>query len=1532
MPRRKQEQPKRLPSHVDSVEEGGPNGGCCPVEDDGGVGGGGWYGNASDTRSESSYSGDIHDDHELFLHGGSSPTPSPDRPPEHPDTSTESSLGGCPTPVHSHHHHHRASLELLSLGVDGGVFSAQDTLSSVVSSLYGEAASEALGKPLSSNLRRLLEAGSLKLDGELLGRVRGGGGESPPIGLAPALTLSPSSHHAQQLSALARKLAANNNNNNSGGSASASPASVAMSTTAIKQEPCDPFASVVTPSNGAGFVWVGVAGDGKWPPVGCSASSGGSSLSPDSAIQKLKAAANAVLQDKNATVVASSTSSSSSSCSTVPTLGGGSRGGTDDSVRFDAFTSPFSPQSASSTLAALSKKVSERSQTTSSSSDHQPSPGSSFLSLVSMTSSAALLKEVAARAAGNLLADKMEAPTGGGAIQEDIKPLLDRNQKAGTPTGPQSTMDLLLPSTPKGRAKPSSQAGSPGEDGGKPFQCPVCGLVIKRKSYWKRHMVIHTGLKSHQCPLCPFRCARKDNLKSHMKVHQHQDRGETFQCELCPFTSSRHFSLKLHMRCHQHFPRSGSASDGVKVKEEATTDTEGEGSLMGDYNPGESPLQSDAGNQSSPGVSNHHVYIKEEPQERELSVLSPFTLCRDRERERPGSSGNSLDLSMGGVGVGVRSSPGGGPTAASLFSPDITTKTATDLLMKLSAANQKEALKSPQSFHLKQEPRAEEEEEELRRSPRSQPSYSSFYQEQGAALGATGPAEVTADSGAHRGTLKGREGSPMGNKNSLLSQDINFKVASELLMKLSESNKDAAHYQKVTVKAEPMEVDPASGPAPPPSHLLAFSTLGPCEKSEPMASLPEALSRPQKQDLFSQDISVKMASELLFQLSEKVSRANDHKDSNMVGISSPFLDERFRQSPFSQRSKSSSPAEASSSARTALHDPEKDTGESGGNGMSQGILSSQQLYPCPVCGKVFGRQQTLSRHLSLHTEERKYTCHLCPYAAKCRANLNQHLTIHSVKLVSTDAEQMVSAVTTAEGRDGKTFPYYYSCHACGFQTGLNAQFVSHMSLHVDKEQWMFSLCCSACDYVCVEESDMKSHVSHGHTGLNSRSPLSETKSTSSSLSALSDSLNSSEGGELTHANEELKNLLAPPSSAGSQSSSSSHSGSGTEEKSEKGFECVFCNFVCKTRTMYERHLQIHLITRMFECDVCHKFLKTPEQLLEHKKCHTVPTGGLKCPVCIYSTNRPAAMECHLKTHYKMEYKCRICQSVWRDQPALERHVREHRLGNHYKCEQCGYLSKTANKLIEHVRVHTGERPFHCDRCGYSCKRKDNLNLHKKLKHAPRQTFGCTECPFTTTHPFIFSRHLKKHQGGGEGEEAGEEEFQAQLGGSLVGSLRGGEPFLLGVGGGGDGSSGGSGSSSPLMILSASQALQSVALSLITGKQHHRQQELPPPAQRYLTATTTNGGGPSLFFPSPRHVYEQLGNCERAHLIPLTTLFTHRHRSTFHSPLSRLQRPPSSSPLFLSSTASSSSPPSPTSLKHSFLAYLGLGLTERAKTV
>ena len=53
---------------------------------------------------------------------------------------------------------------------------------------------------------------------------------------------------------------------------------------------------------------------------------------------------------------------------------------------------------------------------------------------------------------------------------------------------------------------------------------------------------------------------------------------------------------------------------------------------------------------------------------------------------------------------------------------------------------------------------------------------------------------------------------------------------------------------------------------------------------------------------------------------------------------------------------------------------------------------------------------------------------------------------------------------------------------CGFETELNVQFVSHMSLHVDKEQWMFSICCTACDFVTMEEAEIKAHIGTKHTG------------------------------------------------------------------------------------------------------------------------------------------------------------------------------------------------------------------------------------------------------------------------------------------------------------------------------------------------------------------------------------------------------------------------------------------------------------------
>ncbi|KAM7168530.1 zinc finger protein 827 isoform 3-T3 [Macrochelys suwanniensis] len=1173
MPRRKQEQPKRLSSHGTRQEE--VEGELSEEEH--------WFGNSSETPSEASY-GEVQENFKLSLE---------DRI-QAQSTSPDTSLGSA-TPSSN-------TLELVAIDNEAlrDTLQSKEHLSPDVSSLC-EDEPPGPNKPLSSNLRRLLEAGSLKLDTA----VTVNGKVESPVNVGSNLSFSPPSHHAQQLSVLARKLAE-------------------------KQEQNDQYNA----SNR--FIW----NQGKWLPNSTTTCG----LSPDSAILKLKAAANAVLQDK-------------------------SLSRTEDTIRFESFSSPFSSQSASSTLAALSKKVSERSMTPGQ--DHPP-PASSFLSLASMTSSAALLKEVAARAAGSLLAEKKKS-----LVAEDSLQFSEMKQEKVTP--PQSLELLLLP-VPKGRiSKPTNTA--PEEEGGKPFQCPICGLVIKRKSYWKRHMVIHTGLKSHQCPLCPFRCARKDNLKSHMKVHQHQDRGETFQCQLCPFTSSRHFSLKLHMRCHQHFLRTE-----AKVKEEIP-ETEVKGSPQLNNDP--CPVQQrerrseltgtasvskilEVAGQASAGVP--PLVVKEEPKDDNSISATSFAFSTvDR-------AANNTKLKDSSDYVAN--------TASALFSQDISVKMASDFLMKLSAANQKEPL-TP-TFKVKEEPRDEE-------AASSTLSQSSYVFNQGAEASAPSVPEETVK--------------PQEVQTNVLRQDMSIKAASELLMKLSaESYKET---QMVKIKEEPMEVDiHESQPSISPSQTVGYSTLLGREITEHIQKVPEGRVLPER-NLFSQDISVKMASELLFQLSEKVSKEHNHtKDNTIRTTTSPFFSEdTFRQSPFTSNSKDLLPNE------TALH------------------------------GRI-----------------------------------------------------------SAPGEEQKT-------------------------------------------------------------------PSESNSPSSSSLSALSDSANSKEDADVTQKNKGSNNLLVISVVPGSQTLLN------TEEKSEKGFECVFCNFICKTKNMFERHLQIHLITRMFECDVCHKFMKTPEQLLEHKKCHTVPTGGLKCPFCIYSTNRPAAMECHLKTHYKMEYKCRICQTVKANQLELEMHIREHRLGNHYKCDQCGYLSKTANKLIEHVRVHTGERPFHCDQCSYSCKRKDNLNLHKKLKHAPRQTFSCDECLFKTTHPFVFSRHVKKHQNGDCPEEEKKGQYSTSKQASSLLTVNSSRNLL-----------------SPLSVMSASQALQTVAMSAA-----------------HSSGAEPNLGVKALAINGTSLCFDKYWNSDFAHLIPLTMFFPKNHFDlTFHPPR------PQTAPL------------GGTSPKHSFLAYLGL--TERAETV
>ncbi|XP_054722539.1 zinc finger protein 316-like [Uloborus diversus] len=84
-------------------------------------------------------------------------------------------------------------------------------------------------------------------------------------------------------------------------------------------------------------------------------------------------------------------------------------------------------------------------------------------------------------------------------------------------------------------------------EGGRTFECPVCGRTFGYKHVLQNHERTHTGEKPFECPECHKRFTRDHHLKTHLRLHT----GERpYRCPHC----ERHFvqvaNLRRHLRVH----------------------------------------------------------------------------------------------------------------------------------------------------------------------------------------------------------------------------------------------------------------------------------------------------------------------------------------------------------------------------------------------------------------------------------------------------------------------------------------------------------------------------------------------------------------------------------------------------------------------------------------------------------------------------------------------------------------------------------------------------------------------------------------------------------------------------------------------------------------------------------------------------------------------------------------------------------------------------------------------------------------------
>ncbi|XP_063545035.1 oocyte zinc finger protein XlCOF6-like [Cydia strobilella] len=227
----------------------------------------------------------------------------------------------------------------------------------------------------------------------------------------------------------------------------------------------------------------------------------------------------------------------------------------------------------------------------------------------------------------------------------------------------------------------------------------------------------------------------------------------------------------------------------------------------------------------------------------------------------------------------------------------------------------------------------------------------------------------------------------------------------------------------------------------------------------------------------------------------------------------------------------------------------------------------------------------------------------------------------------------------------------------------------------------------------------------------------------------------------------------------------------THSKEHKGlrYECQHCGDTFKKRSTYGTHVRIQHPNQNKSCDVCGEtFLGALGLALHKKKSHrqVVEQGAAHCAQCgvcfesEYARARHTALAVQGCQHARA---CALCGENFKDEPALQAHVRERHQDRQTQCQECDMtFASEASRSVHYERVHlkvkvrrclpkTGRKydrygdHFMCEMCGKKCQNNIALKYHIR-SHTGEKPHACPHCPKHYSTPVALQYHIRSHTG------------------------------------------------------------------------------------------------------------------------------------------------------------------------------------------